>query len=189
MRAARRTKVDLRMDVVAHGLWGGALFYSQGRKKLLAGFVVGMAPDLLSFGAFHVTRPGWIVGRLAGEISGPPPFALLPAYVFYAYNVTHSLVVWSAVFFLLWRLRKRPAWLLGAWALHILCDIPTHGTDYFPTPFLWPFPTPFVDGMSWATPEFLAGNYLCLVLVYGGLIFYQRRRTVLLKVKEGKSRV
>src|SRR3990172_8632028 len=109
MRLACRTKADLRMDVVAHGLWGGAFFYSQGRKKLLAGFVVGMAPDLLSFGAFHVTRPGGMVGRLAGEISGPPPFALLPAYVFYAYNVTHSLVVWSAVFFLLWRLRKRPA--------------------------------------------------------------------------------
>ena len=189
MRAARRTKVDLRMDVVAHGLWGGALFYSQGRKKFLAGFVVGMAPDLLSFGAFHVTRPGWIVGRLAGETSGPPPFALLPAYVFYAYNVTHSLFVWALAFFLLWWFMKGPPWLMFVWALHILSDIPTHGRSYFPTPFLWPFITPFVDGVSWATPEFLAGNYLCLVLVYGGLFFYQRRRSVLLKVKEGKNQV
>ena len=46
------------MDVVAHGLWGGALFYRQGRKKFLAGAAIGMAPDLLSFGVFHVTHPG-----------------------------------------------------------------------------------------------------------------------------------
>ncbi|MBF8253454.1 MAG: membrane protein of unknown function [Deltaproteobacteria bacterium] len=177
------------MDVVAHGLWGGALFFPRGGKKFLAGFVVGMAPDLLSFGAFHVTRPGWIVGRLAGEISGPPPFALLPDYVFYAYNVTHSLIVWAMAFFLLWWFMKGPPWLMFAWALHILCDIPTHGRSYFPTPFLWPLPTPFVDGITWATPEFLAGNYLCLVLVYGGLFAYQRRRIGLLEATKGNSLV
>ena len=40
------------MDVDAHGLWGGALFYRQGRKQFLAGNVLAMAPDLLSFGVF-----------------------------------------------------------------------------------------------------------------------------------------
>ena len=177
------------MDVVAHGLWGGALFCRRGRRKFLAAVLLGMAPDLLSFGAFHVMQPGWIIGRLAGEISGPPALSILPAYVFYAYNFTHSLIVWSAVFFLLWRLRTRPPWLLGAWALHILCDIPTHATSYFPTPFLWPLATPFVDGFPWATPWFVAMNYLCLVAVYGGLLFYQLRRTGLLEAKKGKSLV
>lgn len=175
------------MDVVAHGLWGGSLFWSRGRKMFLAAVVLGMAPDLLSFGVFHVMRPGWIIGRLAGEISGPPPVSILPAYVFYAYNVTHSLIVWTGIFFLLWRLFKRPPWLLGAWALHILCDIPTHAKSYFPTPFLWPLSTPFIDGVSWATPGFVVGNYLCLVLVYGGLFFYQRRRTEVLQVKKEKG--
>ena len=177
------------MDVVAHGLWGGALFYSQDRQKFLAGVAIGMAPDLLSFGVFHVTRPGWIVGRLAGEISGPPPLSILPAYVSYAYNVTHSLIVWSALFFLLWWLRRRPPWLLLAWLLHILCDIPTHAKSYFPTPFLWPLATPFVDGFPWATPGFVAMNYLSLAAVYGGLLFYQLRRTGLLEAKKGKSLV
>ena len=175
------------MDVVAHGLWGGVLFCRRGRRKILAAALLGMAPDLLSFGVFHVMQPGWIIGRLAGEISGPPALSILPPYVFHAYNFTHSLVVWSAVFFLLWRLHKRPPWLLGAWALHILCDIPTHAKSYFSTPFLWPLPTLFIDGLSWATPEFMAGNYLCLIVVYGGLFFFRRRH--LGSLRSGKEKM
>jgi hypothetical protein len=164
------------MDVVSHGLWGGALFFSQGPKKFAAGVALGMAPDLLSFGVFHVSQPGWILSRLAGEISGPPPLSLLPGYVFYAYNVTHSLVVWALVFVVL-RLRlKRFPWLMAAWALHILTDIPTHATSYFPTPFLWPFPTPFIDGVTWASGEFLIANYTALTVVYGGLFLHARRK-------------
>ena len=164
------------MDVVAHGLWGGALFCRRGRKLFLAAALLGMAPDLLSFGVFHVMQPGWIIGRLAGEISGPPALSILPPYVSYAYNVTHSLIVWAAVFILLWWLRRRPPWLLGAWALHILCDIPTHAKSYFPTPFLWPLATPFVDGVTWATPGVVMWNYLCLIAVYSGLLLLLRKR-------------
>jgi hypothetical protein len=36
------------LDVVAHGLWGGAPFYAQGRKCFFTGVVLGMAPDNLS---------------------------------------------------------------------------------------------------------------------------------------------
>ena len=164
------------MDVVAHGLWGGALFCRRGRRQFFGGLIVGMAPDLLSFGVFHVMHPRWILLRLAGEISGPPAFSILPAYVFYAYNLTHSLVVWAIAFSLLWLFIKRPPWLFGAWLLHILCDIPTHATSYFPTPFLWPFPTPFVNGISWATPEFLVANYSCLIVVYTGIFLYSRKK-------------
>jgi membrane-bound metal-dependent hydrolase YbcI (DUF457 family) len=165
------------MDVVAHGIWGGALFYARGRRKFLAGMLLGMAPDLLSFGVFHVTHPGWLTQRLVGNISGPPALTLLPPYVFHAYNVTHSLIVWAVVFFLLWQLMKKPPWLLGAWLLHILCDIPTHAASYFPTPFLWPFPTPFVDGVPWSTPWFMAANYTAMFIVYGCLFFYFRRES------------
>ena len=98
------------MDVVAHGLWGGALFYRQGRKQFFAAALLGMAPDLLSFGVFHVTHPGWITERLLGNISGPPALASLPPYVFHAYNVTHSVVMWTVGFALLWALIKKPPW-------------------------------------------------------------------------------
>jgi len=163
------------MDVLAHGLWGGAPFYGRGGKKYVAAVAIGMAPDLFSFGVFHVTHPGWIALRLAGEISGPPPLAMLPPYVFHAYHLSHSLVVWAAVFVLLWRMIKSPPWLLAPWLLHVLCDIPTHATAYFPTPFLWPFPTPFVNGIPWATAWFMAVNYGAIFLVYAGLIFYFRK--------------
>jgi hypothetical protein len=158
------------MDVIAHGLWGGVSFYGQGRRKFFAGVLIGMAPDLLSFGIFHVMNPSWITMRLAGEISGPPALAILPPYLFHAYNVTHSLVVWAATFFLLWLTTKHPPWLLGAWLLHIVCDIPTHTESYFPTPFLWPLPTPFVDGIPWSTPWLMAVNYATMVLVYSAIL-------------------
>ena len=163
------------MDVVSHGLWGGAPFYAQGSKKCLAGVLLGMAPDLLSFGVFHVMHPGWLSQRLVGKISGPPALTVLPPYVFHAYNITHSIVVWAVAFFLLWLITKKPPWLLGAWLLHILCDIPTHAASYFPTPFFWPFPTPFVDGVPWSTPWFMAANYGTLFIVYCCLLFYFRR--------------
>jgi len=114
--------------------------------------------------------------RLAGEISGPPALAILPPYLFHAYNVTHSLVVWAATFFLLWLTTKHPPWLLGAWLLHIVCDIPTHTESYFPTPFLWPLPTPFVDGIPWSTPWLMAVNYATMVLVYSAILLYLHKR-------------
>ena len=167
------------MDVIAHGLWGGAGFYCGGRKKFFAGVLLGMMPDLLSFGVFHVMHPGWITMRLAGEISGPPALTILPPYVFHAYNLTHSLVVWAATFLLLWLAAKKPPWLLGAWLLHIVCDIPTHTERYFPTPFLWPFPTPFVDGIPWSTPWLMLANYATMIIVYSALFYYFRCKTSL----------
>lgn len=162
------------MDIVAHGLWGGALFYAQGRKKFLAAVLIGMAPDLLSFGIFFVTHPEWLTLRLVGNISGPPPLTSLPLYVFQAYNLTHSLVIWAVAFVLLWQLMKKTPWLLSAWLLHILSDIPTHASSYFPTPFLWPFSTPFVNGIPWSTPWFMAVNYGSLFAGYFVLLCYHR---------------
>ena len=164
------------MDVVAHGLWGGALFYPQKRATFIAGVLLGMAPDLLSFGVFHVTHPAWLSERLLGNISGPPALASLPPYVFHAYNFTHSLVVWALALLLLWALIKKPPWLLAAWLLHILCDIPTHVASYFPTPFLWPLPTPFVNGVPWSTPWLMVTNYAALIVVYARVAVYCRAR-------------
>ena len=165
------------MDVLAHGLWGGAGFLSRGRKTFAAAIVLGMAPDLLSFGLFHLTHPQWISQRILGEVSGPPPISILPDFVFHAYNLTHSLVVWSVLFGLIWLWRRHPPWVFLAWGLHILCDIPTHSSAYFPTPFLWPFPTPFVQGISWATGWFMATNYSALLLAYITLLVHRRRLT------------
>ncbi|HEX9444497.1 MAG TPA: hypothetical protein VGA73_10270, partial [Candidatus Binatia bacterium] len=118
----------------------------------------------------------WLAERLLGGASGPPPLSTLPPYLFAAYNVTHSLVVWALLLGLLCIALRRFPWVWLAWGLHILCDIPTHNLRYFPTPYLWPFPTPFVDGISWATPRFMAANYAALAAVYLTILFYARRR-------------
>lgn len=166
------------MDTLAHGLWGGIGFYPQGAKRFAAGVALGMAPDLLSFGLFHVSHPGWLTLRLAGKISGPPPLAILPEFVFQAYNLTHSLIVWAALFGLVWAIGKHPPWVLLAWGLHIICDILTHNSDYFPTPYLWPLPTPIVEGISWATPRFMIPNYTALLGAYVGVILLTRKGTL-----------
>ena len=164
------------MDTLAHGLWGGAGFYADGKKKFSAAVLLGMAPDLISFGPFFATRLEWFKLRLIGQVFGPPPLSSLQAYVFHAYNLTHSLVVWVLLFGLLWVVIRRPPWIWLAWGLHILCDIPTHDTRYFPTPYLWPFPTPFVEGIPWATPWFMVANYSALTAVYFAVFYYVRRK-------------
>lgn len=50
----------------------------------------------------------------------------------YAYNATHSLIIYGAVFFLLWSLLKSPPWLMAPWALHIVCDIPRSRDELLP---------------------------------------------------------
>src|SRR5438477_11668878 len=136
------------MDTLAHGLWGCAAF-GQRRNQWRRAFWLGMAPDLLSFGPFFLTRIGDIGERWANHRFGPPDPSIIPAYVYHAYNVTHSLVVWAALFLVVSKWRGNWFWPLAAWGLHVLCDIPTHSTRFFPTPYLWPLPTPFYDGHSW----------------------------------------
>lgn len=165
------------MDTLAHGLWGGVAFYPQGARKFAAAFALGMAPDLLSFGLFHVSNPGWLTLRFAGKVSGPPPVSILPEFVFHAYNLTHSLLVWVVLFALLWAMRKHPPWVFLAWGLHIVSDIPTHNSAYFLTPYLWPLPTPLVEGISWATPWFMLLNYGALLAAYLGMFLYVRKRS------------
>src|SRR5437870_13765900 len=94
LRLSRSNGRKFRMDVVAHGLWGGALFCRRGRKQFFGGLIVGMAPDLLSFGVFHVMHPRWILLRLAGGISGPQAFMFFAGYVLSPYIFTHVLLLW-----------------------------------------------------------------------------------------------
>ena len=162
------------MDTLAHGLWGGAAF-GQKKTEWKWAFLLGMAPDLISFGPYFLTRLPALLDRFKNGTWGPPDPSTIPIAVYEAYNVTHSLVVWSALFLFSWRFRSRLFWPLAAWGLHILCDIPLHSNRFFPTPYLWPFPTPFVNGRPWATDTFMAVNYTLLVAAYLAIFLYRRR--------------
>src|SRR5262245_18942774 len=104
------------MDTLPHGLWGGAAF-GQDPKQYKWAFLLGMAPDLLSFGPYFLTRLGDIGERWANRKFGPPDPHTIPQYVYGAYDVTHSLVVWSALFLVIWLWLGKPYWPLAAWAL------------------------------------------------------------------------
>lgn len=171
------------MDTISHGLWGSIAFGKsegwRGRRKvgaLFLAFVIGMMPDLLSFGPhfFSWAFAGFPAYPIEPGTTGAPALASLPWFVVPAYRITHSLVIWAAVFLVLRWIFGRRAWIFGAWGLHILCDIPTHSTRYFPTPFLWPFPTPYVDGIMWGAPWFMAVNYASIAVVI--FILWLRRR-------------
>lgn len=160
------------MDTLAHGLWGGVAFGRDTKKKFGWAFLLGMMPDFLSFGPFFVL---WAINGFPNRTPGEPPDpSLIPAYVYHAYNVTHSIVVWVAAALLLRKITGAFPWVFAAWLLHILCDIPTHTTKFFPTPYLWPLPTPYVDGFSWGQRWFMMVNYSVLAVAY--LVFYFRRR-------------
>jgi hypothetical protein len=151
------------VDVLAHGLWGGALFGQKSEWQWWTAFLLGAAPDVIAFGPFLISQVGsnaWVD---------------FPPYVHQTYNVTHSLVVWGAVTALVWMFMRKFPWVMCAWGLHIVCDIPLHEITFFPTPYLWPFQTHLVNGVRWAQLWLLFPNYLALTLVYA---FWRRRRRI-----------
>ncbi len=165
------------MDTLSHGLWGGAVFGQKEKGQYKWAFFWGMAPDLFSFGPFFLTHLPLIIHRWGQRARMEPPDPrIIPDYVYHAYNVTHSLVVWTAALFIIWTVRKKFPWPFMAWGLHILCDIPTHSTQFFPTPFLWPFHTPFVNGRPWSRPPFPLINYTLIGLTYLALFIYKSKR-------------
>lgn len=165
------------MDTLAHGLWGGALFGQKQKGQWKWAFWLGTAPDLFSFGPFFLTHLPMVIERWMHRTRMEPPDPrIIPTYVYHAYNVTHSLVIWVALVLILYLIFKKFYWAFCAWPLHILCDIPTHTVRFFPTPYLWPFPTPFVDGRPWSRPPFSSLNYILILLTYVSIYFYRKRR-------------
>jgi hypothetical protein len=170
------------MDIFAHGLWAAAAA-SGARKKFRRRLRVGWAalwgvfPDLFAF-TVPVTLMlwHWLTGE-AGMPAGPrgmPGFALARQL----YHFSHSLVVFAAVFGLVWVVLRQPVLEMLGWPLHILIDIPTHTMRFFPTPFLWPLSSYRASGISWGNPWFMACNYSALVIVYVYLWRRSRRAVI-----------
>lgn len=163
------------MDIVSHGLWGGLAFGRKAKRLFWLSFLFGIAPDLLSFGFYTAgtwvglfDHPDWTSGR------HPSP-ADIPLFVHMLYQYTHSLVVFVAVFGIVWFFRRRPLWPLAAWGLHVLIDIPTHSSAFFPTPFLFPLSDFTVNGIAWMEPIIFFPNALLLVILYAVWLWRTRR--------------
>jgi hypothetical protein len=163
------------VDILSHGLWGGVAFGRRSRRSFWLAFVLGLAPDLLSFGILWAAV---ILGvaKKPDFSHGTPPEATIPEYVHALYNVTHSFLVFLLVFFVVWVLHRRPMWELAAWGLHLLVDVPTHSYAFFPTPIFWPFFNWKFDGWQWMNPAILIPNYALLAFVYTWLLVHGLNR-------------
>jgi len=184
------------VDIFAHTLWAAAAAKGANTNKKLveknkkplsavwAGFW-GVAPDLFAFG-FPFLAMGYLM--LTGKASGvqwaghhfgfPPSLAWIGDLPPKLYHISHSLVVFTAVFVIVWTIRRRlarknpsrsgrPYYELFGWMLHILIDIPSHAASFYPTPFLWPVSSyKFLYGVSWANPTYMVINYSLLAIVW-----------------------
>ncbi|MDO8492737.1 MAG: metal-dependent hydrolase [bacterium] len=176
------------MDILSHGLYGSIAFGRRNRRNFWIAFFFGIAPDFFSFGLFFIQRLfEWETGGVIQN--GPPDPSTIPAYVGSLYNVTHSLVVFAVVFAVVWFIqhlfaRKQigagficriPFMPMLAWPLHILVDIPTHGSQFFPTPFLWPVSDFYINGISWGSPYIFIPNVILITVLYIWYFFYSSR--------------
>lgn len=200
------------MDTLSHGLWATA--FAKGIKikypeKIKPGWMAlwGIIPDLFAFTPVVV----WMLWQI---FYNGVPFADIPRPELMSpeerngiiilrlsetlYNISHSFVVFAALFFLSWgfrcyRLRQqrkaegavrnpldqhpsgcRPCWEMTGGFIHILMDIPTHSGELYPTLFLWPLSGWYYDGTSWGTLRFITLNYVCLVIVFLLLRFLRK---------------
>jgi membrane-bound metal-dependent hydrolase YbcI (DUF457 family) len=162
------------MDIISHGLYGGVAFGRKSKISYWKAFFFGVMPDLFSFGLFFVAN---ILTLSSGPdfASGPPDPATIPQYVHMLYDVTHSLVVATVVILCVWFVFKKHIIELLAWPLHILVDIPTHSSAFFPTPFLWPISDFNIDGTSWGVSYIFIPNVILLVCLYGYWYIKNRR--------------
>lgn len=155
------------MDIISHGLWGGIAVGRKNKKQFWLSFLFGILPDLFSFGILSAFT---ILGLSSGPDwnNGPPDMNVIPSFVSYLYNITHSLIIFALVFGLVWLIRKKPFLPLLAWGLHVLVDIPSHSFKFFPTPFLWPISDFTVNGIGWGQPAVFFPDVILLAVCYFG---------------------
>lgn len=146
------------MDTLFHGVMGAVLCSrtglpggrrgpvdENGRQKytdwtLWAAFFFGVLPDLASLG-IHFSMDLFMGNGVKWKG--------IPDFIFVLYDITHSLAGMTVcIGLLVWW--KRALWLPAmAWPIHVLMDIPTHGSGRFITPIFWPFSEWGFAGWSW----------------------------------------
>lgn len=167
------------MDIFSHGLYGGVAFGHRSKRDYIIAFLFGIGPDFLSFGLFFILMFLGLESFSNGNYFDPPQANAIPHFVYALYNITHSLVIYGIFFALLWFSgKKRFAKLTLGWPLHILVDIPTHVTTFFPTPFLWPISNFSVSGIPWGRPIIFIPNVIVLVSLYSYWYFKNKKNSI-----------
>ncbi len=178
------------MDIFAHSLWTAAAAKGANKNKKLieknkgplrAGVTAfwGVAPDLFAFGfPFLASLYFFITGQINLSNAASHRWFNLPESANWIaklpphlYQISHSLVIFSVVFLVVWTIRRRPYYEMLGWLLHILIDIPSHSANFYPTPFLWPISDfKFLYGVSWGNQIYMIINYSLLALTWGYIL-------------------
>ncbi len=167
------------MDILAHALWTTAAAVPI-RKRLRHPFSLpwaafwGVFPDLFSFAIPAIVRIWWYATGVTSSLRPDPKSGQHFQFVWQLYYCSHSLLVFAAVFGIVWALAGRPLLAMLGWLLHILIDISTH-QGIFALHFLWPLSPIAISGIRWETPWFLAVNYGMLLLVYSWMWINKRK--------------
>ena len=174
------------MDIISHALWSGALFESINIKLKKRKFsfwkaaFFGMFPDIISFVIpfiifliIIIPQTGLNFLSINNAIESPPYSSIIEIL----YNISHSLIIFSIVFLLIWLIFRKPIWILFGWLLHILIDIPTHLLSHFATPLLWPLSNFKINGIIyWREPLFMIVDIILLIIVYWIIFSIERRK-------------
>lgn len=165
------------MDIVAHSLWAGLGAVAAARRwpvsasQALTAVASAALPDI----AHLIPIVGWgLLGDGSWQaiqgyaLAKPGAEPWLPAAVqvwsHHLHCVMHSGVVASVATMIAW---FRWRWLLvplAGWWSHIVLDVFTHSSEYYPSPVLYPITQRGFDGIAWTTPWFMALNYAALAM-------------------------
>jgi len=167
------------MDIAAHALWaaaGGAWALRRqyiNRADLAATVALAVVPDLAQFlplaawvllgtGSWHVL-PAFALA-MPGHEPELPHWVALTSHQLHCFM--HSAVI-AGVATLTLRIGLGRMWwpLLGWWS-HVVIDLFTHSSGYYPVPVLYPVSDWTFDGISWTQPWMLALNYLLLLATW-----------------------
>jgi hypothetical protein len=154
------------MDIVAHALWTGAGALAVRRKihrriPVVATALWGAFPDVFAFGPAVAAGLWFLLANGHAPGHGERLHIGLPLY-----PMSHSLLVFGAVYGLVSLIGRRPVIGMLGWLVHILIDIPTHSFDYYATRIFWPLSNWGLDGLPWWTPWFWITTYAALAIVY-----------------------
>jgi hypothetical protein len=163
------------MDIVAHTLWAGmgavaaARHWPVSASQARAAVALAALPDighLVPIALWGLLGDGtWQALRgYAFAMPGAEPWlpAGVQAWSRTLHCVMHSAIVASIVTMLAWFWWRWVLVPLAGWWSHIVIDVFTHSSDYYPSPVLYPITERGFDGIAWPTPWFMALNYAAL---------------------------
>lgn len=175
------------MDVVAHGLWAWAACmlaeprWPLSRRTVAATVALAVLPDLVQAvpmaawapfgtGSLHALKD-YVLAVPGQEPAMPPVVEWLSHHL---HCLGHSAIAVGIVTALVW-VAIRSLWIpLLGWWLHIVIDVFTHSSDFYPSPVLYPLTMRGFDGIAWNDSRFMLLNYTSLAVVFC-LLLWRRR--------------